>query len=87
MPTNRCEIADFNRNATAKGDSIRERRRVLRRQPGLTFVHRDEFCELLLSYKKLIRLDEPAVGVRGLLDVESGERFLIEQEKLFTGCI
>jgi hypothetical protein len=67
-------------------ETIKERRSALRQRPGFTFVHRDEFCRLLLSCKKLVRSDEPAVSVRGLLDVQSGERYLIEQEKLFAGC-
>ena len=46
-----------------------------------TFVERDEFCKLLLSFRKVIRSDEPAA--RGLLDVATGERLLIKQEKLF----
>jgi len=46
------------------------------------FVNRDEFCKLMLSYRKLVRADEPGNRVRGLLDVESGERYLIEQEEL-----
>jgi hypothetical protein len=46
------------------------------------FVNRDEFCKLMLSYRKLVRADEPGNRVRGLLDIESGERYLIEQEEL-----
>jgi hypothetical protein len=46
------------------------------------FVNRDEFCKLMLSYRKLVRSDEPGNRVRGLLDIESGERYLIEQEEL-----
>jgi len=46
------------------------------------FVNRDEFCKLILSYRKLVRADEPGNRVRGLLDVESGERYLIDQEEL-----
>ena len=63
-----------------------ERRRQLRTQPGQKFVPREEFCELLLSCKKLVRSDEPGVSLRGLLDVKSGEQYLIEQEKLFSSC-
>jgi hypothetical protein len=79
------QVDQFERRAT-RSSGLRERRRAFREQPGLIFVRRDEFCRLLLSYKKLIRSDEPSVRFRGLLDVESGERYLIEQEKLFAGC-
>jgi hypothetical protein len=85
MLTIRCGIADLKPTAVTQNDALRERRQALRQRPGLTFVHRDEFCELLLSFKKLIRSDEPGMSVRGLLDVESGERYLIEQEELFAG--
>jgi hypothetical protein len=42
---------------------------------------RDEFCKLLLSSRKVIRCDETTA--RGLLDVATGERLLIKEEKLF----
>ena len=45
------------------------------------FVERDEFCKLLLSFRKVIRCDE--ITGRGLLDVATGERLLIKPEKLF----
>ena len=65
-------------------EAVREGRRALRERPAHTFVHRDRYCELLISSKNLIRCDEPLVGVRGLLDVSSDERYLIEQEELFS---
>jgi hypothetical protein len=61
-----------------------DRRRAIRENANSTFVQRDEFCSLLLSTRRLVRSDEPRLGVRGLLDVETGTRFLIEQEKLFA---
>jgi hypothetical protein len=67
------------------GGTLSERRRALQQRPDQTFVERDEYFELLLSTRKLVRSDEPAVGVRGLLDVESGKRYLIKQEQLFAG--
>jgi hypothetical protein len=66
--------------------TLGERRSDLRQRPGSVFVHRDEFCQLLLSSRKLIRADEPGGRIRGLLDVESGKRYLIEQDKLLAGC-
>jgi hypothetical protein len=65
--------------------TLSERRRALRETSQLSFVQRDEFCKLLLSSKKMIRSDEPRASVRGLLDVETGRRYLIEQENLFGG--
>jgi hypothetical protein len=87
MLTQHHPRTNFKRAATSGNDAMGERRRALREQPDLKFVHRDEFCRLLLSTKKLVRSDEPAVCIRGLLDVESGERYLIEQEELFAGCV
>jgi hypothetical protein len=63
-----------------------ERRRVLQWDPEVTFVPREEFCRLLLSCRKLIRSDEPGVHIRGLKDVESGQRYLIEREELYR-CV
>ena len=65
----------------------RQRQRVSQRGQDVTFVHREEFCRLLLSFKKLIRSDEPAVRIRGLTDVESGERYIIDQEELFGSVL
>jgi hypothetical protein len=63
--------------------TFHEQRCALRERSGATFVQRDEFCKLLLSLRRMVRSDEPAVHLRGLLDLETGKRFLIEQEKLF----
>jgi len=64
-------------------ETLDERRRAMRERSEFTFVQRDEFCRLLLSTRRMVRSDEPDVNVRGLMDTESGARFLIEQEKLF----
>jgi hypothetical protein len=64
-------------------ETLDGRRRAMRERSEFTFVQRDEFCRLLLSTRRMVRSDEPDVNVRGLMDVETGARFLIEQEKLF----
>jgi len=64
-------------------ESICLERKALRERTENSFVQRDEFCRLLLSGRKMIRSDEPALSVRGLLDLNTGARFLIEQENLF----
>jgi hypothetical protein len=63
-------------------EMIRVQRSALRERAENSFVQREEFCRLLLSCRKMVRADEPAVSVRGLLDVTTGIRFLIEQENL-----
>jgi hypothetical protein len=65
-------------------NTVRKQRSALRESLGCTFVERDEFCRLLLSVRKMVRSDEPAASLRGLLDLETGERFLIGQEMLFA---
>ena len=63
-------------------NKFREQRRLLREQAECRFVDSDEFCSLLLGFRRLVRADEAALEVRGLLDPDTGTRFLIEQEKL-----
>jgi hypothetical protein len=59
-------------------------RRAMRDRAEFTYVQREEFCRLLLSTRRMVRSDEPDLNVRGLLDTETGARFLIQQEKLFS---
>ena len=61
---------------------LQERRRLLRDKAECRIVDSDEFCKLMLGFRKLVRADDSALQMRGLLDVETGIRFLIEQEKL-----
>ena len=60
-----------------------ERRRATRECLHSTFVEADEFVRLLLSRRELVRSDDSDGNVRGLLDLKTGRRFLIVQEKLF----
>jgi hypothetical protein len=57
----------------------RKRRPSFENSP-VTFVKRDEFCKMLLSFRKLVRADE--AQYRGLLDLDTGRRFLIDREEL-----
>jgi hypothetical protein len=61
-----------------------ERRRARQESLPGTFVPRDEFCRLLLSTRRMVRSDDRAKHICGLLDVATGTRFLIEQDKLFA---
>ena len=47
------------------------------------FVQPDEFLNLLLGRRKIVRSDSNDWRVRGLLDVQTGERYLIEEEALW----
>jgi hypothetical protein len=44
-----------------------------------------EFQRLLVSHRRMIRLDRRADRMRGLQDVETGEVFLIEERRLLEG--
>jgi hypothetical protein len=61
---------------------VQSKLRALHERAENSFIQRDEYCRLLVCSKKMIRSDEPALGLRGLFDVQTGNRFLIEQEKL-----
>jgi len=47
-------------------------------------VERDEFCMLLTSRRKLVRANDRSAGIWGLVDPQTGERFLIDEKRLFT---
>jgi hypothetical protein len=64
---------------------LEEQRRKLRLRANCRFVDRREFCELLVSNRKLLRVDDIHAEVHGLLEPATGERYLIESEKLFSG--
>jgi hypothetical protein len=80
------KFTNLKRGAITRDEILHKQRRALHEGPGVIFVYREEFCQLLLSFRKLIRANEPAVRLRGLLDVKSGNRYLIAQEELFVGC-
>ena len=55
--------------------------------PGRTadsrIVAREEFVTLLTSRRRLFRADSKDVGLRGLVEPATGQRFLIEERRLF----
>jgi hypothetical protein len=65
-------------------ETLGERRVAMRDASPYTLVQREEFCRLLLSTRRLVRSDEPRLRMRGLMDLDTGARFCIEQEKLFA---
>ena len=56
----------------------------LRVEKDVRFVSRNEYCEMLICPRRLTRCDIPAERIRGIYDVESGIRFLIEEKLLFS---
>jgi hypothetical protein len=67
--------------------NLEERRRKLKARANCRFVDRGEFCRLLVSYRKLLRVDDAGADVHGLLEPSTGARYLIETEKLFSGRV
>jgi len=64
--------------------ALNDHLRTLRDPADYRFVEGSEYCELLVSTKRLQRCDHLASGIRGLLDLDTGMRFLIEEERLFA---
>ena len=46
------------------------------------FVEPSEFLSLMLSRRVLVRSDDMGTGTRGLLDPETGSRFIVEYKDL-----
>ena len=60
-----------------------QQRKRLRDQEGIEFVEPNEFCDLAVSHRLLLRCDDGHAAVRGLYDPLTGQTFLAEEEKLF----
>jgi hypothetical protein len=65
------------------GRYVSEYRREIARRSSIRFVEREEYLALITSMRKLERADDYTAELRGLLDRSSGERFVIEEERLF----
>ena len=46
----------------------------------------DEYSRMAVSTRKLVRCDDNASGLRGLRDLETGERFFICEKDLFPSA-
>ncbi|MCA9102177.1 MAG: hypothetical protein R3C10_25145 [Pirellulales bacterium] len=62
--------------------TVEQMRQSLRKRSDCRFVERDEFCELLTGFRRLVRADESPADVVGLQEIDTGRRFLIEWENL-----
>jgi hypothetical protein len=47
----------------------------------------DDYCRMTISIRKLVRCDDKSDGLRGLEDLETGERFFIDEEDLFRPTV
>ena len=52
--------------------------------PITSRIDRAQFCELLLSRRKLIRRDDPFCGLVGLVDAQSGKWFVLQEQALHS---
>lgn len=49
-----------------------------------TFVEPEEFNRLAISNRQLDRRDDRRAGLRGLVDAETGEWFVVEENRLYA---
>lgn len=49
-----------------------------------TFVAPEDFHRLAISNRQLDRRDDRRAGLRGLVDVETGEWFVVEEDRLYA---
>jgi hypothetical protein len=47
----------------------------------------DDYCRMTVSTRKLVRCDQIPTGLRGLEDLETGERYFIDEIDLFRPTI
>ena len=65
------------------GSRCQARRDELREHQFCRFVDPEEYRQLLVSSRQLLRADEPGARLRGLVDPSTGTRFMTEEERLF----
>ncbi len=63
--------------------TVAERRRQLRFDSDFTFTNRLRFCALLTSRGHMARFKDDDAALQGVVDLDSGEHYVIEAEKLF----
>ena len=44
----------------------------------------EEYLKMAVSGRKMVRCDEPGQGVRGLVDLSTGERFFVREERVLS---
>jgi hypothetical protein len=62
--------------------TIQGYRQQLGSQGNARFIEPDDFLARATSRQNLLRVDDSAAGVHGLLDPATGDRFYVEDEKL-----
>jgi hypothetical protein len=59
-------------------------RQGLQDQDNIRFVNKQEFRQLLVSFRRLVRSNVADARLHGLQDPASGMRYVIEEEELFS---
>ena len=62
--------------------SMQLRREAMINRNEFRLIAADEFCEMMVSKRQLIRVDHPELMLRGLFDPEQGLQFVVEEENL-----
>ena len=62
--------------------NTQQQRRQIMERAETRLIEADEFCKMLTSNRRLVRVDQPEAMLRGLYDLEQGLRFIVEEEKL-----
>lgn len=57
---------------------------LLSATPGMEtrFVEADVYCRLITSRRRLLRMDDPARGLRGVFEPNTRIRYVVEERKL-----
>jgi len=66
----------------APSRNTQQRRKQIMERAETRLIEADEFCKMLTSNRRLVRVDQPEALLRGLYDVEQGLSFIVEEEKL-----
>lgn len=71
--------------ATLSPDAIRSDAAARESQPS-QLVNADEFRNLLVSHRRMVRFDRQSDRLRGLRDLDTGEVFLVDERRLYDVC-
>ncbi|PQO46945.1 hypothetical protein [Blastopirellula marina] len=62
--------------------TLAQKRDELRQEERTRFIEPEEFCELAVSSRKLVRSDVSAASVKGLYSPDDNLYYFVEEERL-----
>lgn len=65
-------------------NEVQLRRSELKARPLCRFVTPERFVRLATSSRRFLRADDRLAKIRGLMDPETGEWYMTEEERLFA---